>query len=208
MDALTSLKEMILNNPDLLKLELGHFLECVCPLFSDREYNIRETTMQLFKTLIDLPLLANRSILKPFYTLINVHLSLAMTHIVDNVQYSSLKLLDLLIANLPDLVRIHAYSIFQNFIDQISKAPLKGDRRVLKNDPFKLTSTQTWRQNVLNRLYKMLLIVSFDASVETNETSEAYSLNEREPEIINFDSIRHCYVTKERETTKPLSLQI
>lgn len=206
MDALTSLKEMILSNTDLLKLELGHFLENICPLFSDREYNIRETTMQLFKTLIDLPILANRSMLRPFYNLINVHLSLAMTHIVDNVQYSSLKLLDLLIAHLPELVRTHAYSIFQNFVDQISKAPLKGDRRVLKNDPFKLTSTQAWRQNVLSRLHKMLLIVSSDeaaaaANERTHETSS-------EPIIVNFDSVRHCYVTIESEPVKPLSLRI
>lgn len=204
MDALTSLKEMILGNTDLLKLELGHFLENICPLFSDREYNIRETTMQLFKTLIDMPMFANRSMLRPFYNLINVHLSLAMTHIVDNVQYSSLKLLDLLIAHLPELVRTHAYSIFQNFIDQISKAPLKGDRRVLKNDPFKLTSTQAWRQNVLNRLHKMLLIISSDPLThdQVDESSN------KESTVVHFDSVRQCLVTKEIEQAQPMSLRI
>ncbi len=145
-----------------------NLLENVCPLFTDREYKVREAAMHLFKTLILLPdFRSSKNILKPFFPLINVHLSCAMTHIMDNIQYSSLKLLDILIEHLPDLVRSHAYTIFENFIEQISKANLKGDKRTLKNDPYKLTSTQTWRHNVLNRLHRMLLIIS---SLSPNQT--------------------------------------
>lgn len=168
LDALNSLKEMLLANSELVKSEFINLLENVCPLFTDREYKVREAAMHLFKTLILLPhFRSSKNILKPFYPLINVHLSCAMTHIMDNIQYSSLKLLDILIEHLPDLVRSHAYTIFENFIEQISKANLKGDKRTLKNDPYKLTSTQTWRHNVLNRLHRMLLIIS---SLSPNQT--------------------------------------
>jgi len=98
-----------------------------------------------------------------------------MTHISENVQNDSLKLLDILIEHIPDLVRSHAYTIFQNFVDQISKASLKGDRRTLKNDPYKMTSTQTWRSKVLSRLFKMLQIVS---SVPVNTPRSITTTNE------------------------------
>ncbi len=82
-----------------------------------------------------------------------------MTHIVKSIQQSSLKFLDILIEHMPELIRVHSYDIFENFINQISKAALKGDKRTLKNEPYKMTSTQAWRSNVLISLYKMLKIV-------------------------------------------------
>ena len=68
-------------------------------------------------------LLTNNKInlLKPFYKLINAHLSCAMTHIDENIQYNSLILLDVFIQYLPNLICLHSYNIFENFIEQISK---------------------------------------------------------------------------------------
>ena len=207
LDAINSLKEMIVSNDDLIQLEFNNLLENVCPLFTDRDYKVREAAMQLFKTLILLPFFGNKSVLQPFYSLINVHLSCAMTHSVESVQYSSLKLLDILIENLPDLVRIHAYGIFDNFIAQISNTSLKGDKRQLKNDPYKLTSTQTWRHNVLSRLYKMLYIVStaFKAEKSANlngEHEHGDFFTKRPVEAskistlsIDFDAVRQCVIT-------------
>ena len=95
-------------------------LENLCPLFYDRDYKVREAVMLLFKTLIQLPYFnKNSSVLKPFYYLINVHLSCAMTNIIDSVQDSSLKVLDVLIENLPEFLQTHAYNIFENFIGLI-----------------------------------------------------------------------------------------
>ena len=203
---------MITSNNDLIQLEFANLLEHVCPLFTDRDYKIREASMHLFKTLILLPYFSNKSLLHPFYNLISVHLSCAMTHSVENVQHTSLKLLDILIENLPELVRNYAYGIFDNFIAQISNTNLKGDKRQLKNDPYKLTSTQTWRHNVLNRLYKMLFIVS--ASFRNNKKAASLT-NERANDensqfdffnskstgeasrttLIEFDRARHCLIT-------------
>lgn len=118
---------MITSNHDIIRMDLNNFLENICPLFSDRDYKVREACMQLFKTFILLPhILQKKNTLEPFYSLLNVHLSCSMTHISENVQYDSLKLLDILIEHMPDLVKINAYAIFGNFIDQISKATLRG----------------------------------------------------------------------------------
>jgi len=200
LDALNSLKEMLLANSELVKLEFINLLENVCPLFTDREYKVREAAMHLFKTLILLPhFRSSKNILKPFYPLINVHLSCAMTHIMDNIQHSSLKLLDILIEHLPDLVRSHAYTIFENFIEQISKANLKGDKRTLKNDPYKLTSTQTWRHNVLNRLHRMLLIIS---SLSPNQT-----LTQTSTETAAHHDLQNTHLeTSQKTSTKTISI--
>lgn len=200
LDALNSLKEMISNNDDLIRTEFSNLLENLCPLFADREYKVREATIVLFKTLILLPLFKdqNSNLLQPFYGLINVYLSCAMTHIVDTVQYSSLKLLDILIEHMPDLIRIHAYSIFENFIEQISKATLKGNKRTLKNDPYKMTSTQTWRHNVLNRLHKMLMIVN-------HLSNNDFSLLEQRSKPIQLGEFEKCYFSDQHQHLSKLN---
>lgn len=186
LDAIHSLKEMITNNQEIIRLDMNNFLENICPLFADRDYKVREACMQLFKTFILLPEMAKKSnSLEPFYSLLNVHLSCAMTHISENVQYDSLKLLDILIEHLPDLVRVNAYTIFENFVDQISKATLKSEKRVLKNDPYKMTSTQTWRSKVLSRLFKMLQIVSAVSEMKLNKASQMLVA---EANAFNFES--------------------
>ena len=161
LDALNSLREMVTQNEDLVRLEFSTLLENICPLFTDREYKIRENAINLFKTLILLPIFSNNQMLKPFFNLITVYLSCAMTHISDNIKYSSLKILDILCEKLPELVKLNAYTIFDNFVEQISKASVNNNsKRVLKNDPLKFSSTQSWRYNVLTRLHKFLTIIS------------------------------------------------
>lgn len=186
LDAIHSLKEMITSNNDLIRMDLNNFLENIFPLFSDRDYKVREACMQLFKTFILLPnIIQKKNTLEPFYSLLSVHLSCAMTHISENVQYDSLKLLDILIENMPDLIKINAYTIFENFINQISKATLRGDKRILKNDPYKMTSTQTWRSKVLSRLFKMLLIVSSVSDIKKKSLLSELEFNNFNYETTN-----------------------
>lgn len=161
MDALGKLKDEIgKNGGEILKNELSHIIENVCPLFSDKEYKVREASSEIFRSLVLHPLVTPTNSLEPFYHLISVHLCCAMTHIVEKIQYSSLKLLDILVEHKPDFIRKYAMSIFDNFVEQISKSDLKGTRRILRNDPFKFTSTHSWRKNVLSRLSRMLNIVA------------------------------------------------
>lgn len=222
LDAIHSLKEMITSNQDIIKLDLNNFLENICPLFADRDYKVREAGMQLFKTFILLPDSAQkRNSLEPFYSLLNVHLSCAMTHISETVQYDSLKLLDIMIDSMPELVRTNAYTIFENFIDQISKASLKGNKRTLKNDPYKMTSTQTWRSKVLNRLYKMLQIVSekSDKTGQANVSMNMFNFDDdkewrilpskAKSILVNIDQNRECsIITYPNEYNKIHSLKI
>ena len=120
----------------------------MCPLFIDREYKIRKQINEFIKLMINILLTNNKiNLLKPFYKLINAHLSCAMTHIDENIQYNSLILLDVFIQYLPNLICLHSYKIFENFIEQISKINTttqnganqnqQHQRRVLKNDPYK-----------------------------------------------------------------------
>jgi hypothetical protein len=195
---------MITQNDDLIKLEFSNLLDNLCPLFSDRDYKVRESVILLLKTLIKLPYFSqNPSVLKPFYHLINVHLSSAMTNMMDPIQDSSLKILDLLIENMPEFVHTHAYNIFENFINQISKNNLKGDRRTLKNEPYKLTSTQGWRHKVLARLYRMLTIVSDDGA--SKERSD--EVRDTETRVVEFDRFDQ-FVVNEIQVNQPKSLSL
>lgn len=185
---------MISTNQNIIQLDLNNFLENICPLFSDRDYKVREACMQLFKTFLQLPAMTRRRgcrcPLEPFYSLFNVHLSCAMTNVCENVQYDSLKLLDILVDQLPDLVRTNAYTIFENFINQISKASSRGEKRTLKNDPYKMTSTQTWRSKVLSRLFKMLQIISTTATSSLPATdSKTETAPEKKPLEWTTDSL-------------------
>ncbi len=216
LDAINSLKEMIIGNPDFIRLELSYLLESLCPVFSDREYKVREAAMQLFKTIILLSGLNQKkhNVLEPFYNLINVHLTFSMTHIVESIQQSSLKFLDILIEHMPELIRVHSYDIFENFINQISKAAVKGDKRTLKNEPYKMTSTQTWRCSVLSRLYKMLKIVlSSDSKnkkfLDTEDIGDWIKTNGCQTLEVTFDDIdRKCFITTYPNKTEQISLRI
>lgn len=194
---------MLQKNSDLfLNYELNHILESVCPLFIDREYKIRKQINEFIKLLLNI-LLKNEKLilLKPFYKLINAHLSCAMTHIDENIQYNSLIILDIFIQYLPNMIYLHSYNIFENFIEQISKVTSGSGgvnstttttttcRRVLKNDPYKLTSTQSWRSNVLARLYKILVIVARNTPIEVNES-------ETVGQLFKFNDLNECLFYK------------
>ena len=77
-----------------------------------------------------------------------------------------------------------SYYFCINYIS-ISKATLKSEKRVLKNDPYKMTSTQTWRSKVLSRLFKMLQIVSAVSEMKLNKASQMLVA---EANAFNFES--------------------
>lgn len=204
LDALGKLKdEMHKNGGDCLRYELSHIVENVCPLFSDKEYKIRETSGDLLRSLILHPFVAQCNALEPFYHLISVHLCCAMTHIVEKIQYSSLKLLDILVEHKPDFVRTYALALFDNFVEQISKSDLKGTRRILKNDPFKFTSTHTWRKNVLSRLSRMLNIVTAGRNTPTGSIIDDRA-SEQEVSVVasSEDGSRQSIVVFKSDTTR------
>jgi transcriptional regulator len=198
LEALNNLREEIASNVDFLKFELNSLLENLCPLFTDREYKVRESSIDLLKQLILNEYIQSNNSLQSFFHLINVHLSCAMTHIIEHIQYSSLKLLDILIENKPDFIQAYALKILQNFIDQISKASLKGNKRVLKNEPGKFSSTLNWRKNVLNRLNKMLTIVA------NRDLSNGDASGGQITVPVSFNESRQCVVVLEKDQSHNL----
>ena len=159
MNALINIKEICVNNSEFLLAEIGILLENLCPLFINRDYKIRETSILLFRTILSLPNIREKNIIMPFYDLIDIHLSCAMTHLIEKIKYSSLKILDILIENLPDFLLLKPYKIFDNFLDQISVESPSTKKRTLKNDPCRFTSTQNWRYSVLKRMHTMMNII-------------------------------------------------
>ncbi len=75
LDAIGSIKELLADNRELLRLEIFSLLEHMCPLFVDREYKVREASMQLFKSVVcsaELSSITSRHVLRPFYSLLGV----------------------------------------------------------------------------------------------------------------------------------------
>ena len=58
---------------------------------------------------------------------------------------------------------------------------------MLKNDPYKLTPTQSWRSNVLLRLYKILLIVS------NSTTGDSAENKGDDGQLIKFNELNECF---------------
>lgn len=206
LDAITSIRDMCQENKELVGVELSTLLEHVCLLFNDREHKIRKVAIQLLSFILHLDL--DRALFKPYFNLLNAHLSCSMTHIDENIQNSSLQILDLLIQYLPSLILNHYSQIFESFIEQISKlSTTKSNgktKRVLKNDPYKLTSTQAWRSNVLTRIYKLI-------SLLTNEyrPQVPHSMQKREENIqMNNDSQVKMVIFSETQQKESFKLQI
>jgi pre-rRNA-processing protein IPI1 len=184
LDAITSIRDMCQENKHLVLKELGPLLEHVCLLFNDRDHKIRKVAIQLLGFVLHSDL--DKVLFRPYYNLLNAHLSCSMTHIDENIQNSSLQILDLLIQYLPNLILSHYSQIFEAFIEQISKlSTIKSSsktKRVLKNDPYKLTSTQAWRSNVLSRIYKLISLLTNEyhpqTSQNTNKREEHIQIND------------------------------
>lgn len=163
--------------------------------------------MEMFRSLVLNPNVSRNNSLEPFFHQISVHLCCAMTHIVETIQDSSLKLLDILIDNKPDFIRAYVIKILENFIDQISKAGLKGKRRILKNDPHKFTSTHVWRKKVLNRLSKMLTIVVGGGGGSTTGGGSESGVESNE-KLVDFGGSRQCLVQQKIESQNPITLNL
>jgi hypothetical protein len=189
MDAITSIKVICYNDFEFVSRNVGNLLENLCPLFINRDYKIREAASLLFKTILTIPNIKDKNIFKPFYELIDIHLNCAMTHFIEKIKYSSLKLLDILIENLPDFLILKPYKIFDNFLDQISIESPSSKKLSLRNDPCRFTSTQNWRYNVLKRIYTMMNIIfqKTDDQVD-NSTQKTYCMDNSNIFITNRKS--------------------
>ena len=161
-EAVAGLRELFTEAPQVLHDNLAGILERVAGLCLDNEAVIRHAMHRLFKVIM--PHVSSSQIL-PFFPVLNAHLCCAMTHIDDDIQLDSLKLVDLCLEHYPELVTGVHSSLLPNFVEQISRisntsktgvdrlSGSSGSRSLLVNPGSKLSS-QKWRIQVLDRLHR------------------------------------------------------
>ncbi|OWF39361.1 testis-expressed protein 10-like [Mizuhopecten yessoensis] len=156
-DALTGMRELLTTYPDLVRSHLAVVLERAASMFSDKDAAVRQADIKLLKTI--LPRISERQI-SSFFPIISAHLCCSMSHIYDDIQADSLKILDLFLDNFPQLVIGSSNQLLPNFIEQISSSKTTGDKkRTLNVNPNRKTTSQKWRSTVLERLYRLLSAV-------------------------------------------------
>eukprot|EP00126_Sphaerothecum_destruens_P001283 Sdes_comp13847_c0_seq1m3312 len=115
-DTFLGLREIIETHPYLLQLHLGSILEHICLAKTDVEVSVRKELLKFIQFLVSS---IHDHQLKPFMSLIVVHITFAMTHIRDDVRLDSLFYLDIYLEAFPQLFVAYSGSLLPNFIDLI-----------------------------------------------------------------------------------------
>ncbi|XP_070565738.1 testis-expressed protein 10 homolog [Ptychodera flava] len=159
VESLSGLKDLFLRHPQLISTHLSSIIEHVSSVLMDKESDVRRSAIGLLNFV--LPHITGNQVM-PFFPILNSHLCCAMTHINEDIQLDSLKVLDLVLKFYPSLVTKHSRQLLPNFVDQISresggKASSAGETaRALTVNPSSKLSSQKWRRKVLQRLNQFL----------------------------------------------------
>ncbi|XP_046550863.1 testis-expressed protein 10 homolog [Haliotis rubra] len=168
-DGVTGLRELMTLHPHMITSQLATIIEKALPLIMDKDSNVRQACLKLFK-LIFTSTPAQQ--IEPFFPVLSAHLCCAMTHIYDDIQHDSLEVFDLLLDTYPLLIANNSGQLLQNFIEQISRQQnvTKGQKSNLSL-AVKLDSkysVQRWRSGILSRIYKLLLTLLMWRFTETS----------------------------------------
>ncbi|XP_067650622.1 testis-expressed protein 10 homolog [Haliotis asinina] len=157
-DGVMGLRELMTLHPHMMTSQLATIIEKALPLIMDKDSNVRQACLKLFK-LIFTSTPAQQ--IEPFFPVLSAHLCCAMTHIYDDIQHDSLEVFDLLLDTYPSLIAKNSGQLLQNFIEQISRQQnvTKGQKSNLSLavKPDSKYSVQRWRSGILSRMYKLLL---------------------------------------------------
>ncbi|XP_018428211.1 PREDICTED: testis-expressed sequence 10 protein, partial [Nanorana parkeri] len=159
--ALVGLREILSTHPSLLDTHISNIMSEVTAVFTDKDSMVRSATISVLQTLA--PMIFQEKI-SPFFPLISAHLSSAMTHIMPGIQEDSLKILDILLEEYPDLLIDRSSMLLNNFLELIShqknskelKNADKAPAWTLSVNPNRKVTSQKWRISVLGRLKKFL----------------------------------------------------
>lgn len=157
--ALVGLREILSAHPSLLDTHISSIMSEVTAVFTDKDPMVRSGTISVLQHLA--PMISQEKI-APFFPLISAHLSSAMTHIMPGIQEDSLKILDNLLEEYPDLLIDRSSMLLNNFLELIShqKKELKNADKApawtLSVNPNRKITSQKWRISVLGRLKKFL----------------------------------------------------
>jgi len=155
-DGLDGLKELV-TSPDGPALVLHHLSEIlvqIAPLTSDREPKIRSATGPILEAVLGH--VTARS-LEPLHGLLSAHLCRGLSHLDTSIQFECLSLLDSLVTVAPEFVASVHDQLLPNCLAQISG---NGARSGLSSAVSEKMTTLKWRTAVLERLNKILVVVS------------------------------------------------
>ncbi|XP_073486742.1 testis-expressed protein 10 [Aquarana catesbeiana] len=159
--ALVGLREILITHPSLIDTHISNIMSEVTAVFTDKDPMVRSATISVLQHLA--PMISQERI-APFFPLVSAHLSSAMTHIMLGIQEDSLKILDILLEEYPDLLIDRSSMLLNNFLELIShqqnSKEIKNTDKVpswtLSVNPNRKITSQKWRISVLGRLKKFL----------------------------------------------------
>ncbi|XP_022307369.2 testis-expressed protein 10 homolog isoform X3 [Crassostrea virginica] len=175
MDAVSGLRELVTTFPEILEKQLAQVMERVSQLMVDKESVIRSALIKLFQQITPL---VGVDKMRPFFPVVSAHVCCAMTHIYEDIQSDSLKILDIFLEYYPSLIMDRSSQIIPNFIEQISHQNLtkksSAGCRSLSIKPGGKIRAHTWRNQVLLRLSKLLstLVKSSELSGSKGKVEE------------------------------------
>lgn len=181
LEGLEGLNEIAKLYPELCQQNLSQLISTLFPLTSHIESRVRTASRSLIQSVLNK---VPSQHLTPLNSVINAHVCCGLSHIDTNIQLDSLKLLDVIIESSPDLVIECHQKLLPNCLDQVSlkvnknnissgnNAPSNSNNRTLnKNVSGKITALQ-WRTNVLQRVYKILSLISSKSNKSQNDSEE------------------------------------
>ena len=175
LEGIEGLNEIVKLYPELCQENLSQLISTLFPLTSHIESRVRTASRSLIQSVLNK---VPSQHLTPLNSVINAHVCCGLSHIDTNIQLDSLKLLDVIIESSPDLVIECHQRLLPNCLDQVSlkvnKNNITGDasnRTLNKNLSGKITALQ-WRTNVLQRVYKILSLISSKSNKSQNDSGE------------------------------------
>ncbi|KAM3823054.1 testis-expressed protein 10 isoform 3-T4 [Vipera latastei] len=167
--ALFGLKDLLSQYPFIMDAHLSNILSELAAVFTDKDSSVRKAVVCLLQFLA--PKIRAEHI-SPFFPLMSAHLSSAMTHISEEIQEDSLKILDIFLKEYPTLLRDRSSVLLNNFVELISHQQLSTQQKsrnkmswMISVNPNRRMMSQQWRVNVLVRLQKFLQILVEDSNV-------------------------------------------
>ena len=174
LDGLEGLKELVTAHRNIIDENLSLIVNRLVPFLTEREAKLRNVGIPLLESIVSQ---VNPSSLESLCPIISAHLCCGLSHIDDEIQLESIKVLDTLIQFQPAFILSHAHQILPNCLEQISNSDsnsissgstnnvsenrMKSNKSVakLRDNINANVSSLHWRFLVIERIYNMLLIL-------------------------------------------------
>ena len=174
LDGLEGLKELVVVHRNIIDENLSLIVNRLVPFLTEREDKLRHFGVPLLESILAQ---VNPSSLESLYPLISAHLCCGLSHINEDIQLESIRVLDSIIESQPEFIISHVHQILPNCMEQISITDSNsitpgslyknGEKRItdnkmgakLRNNINENVSSLHWRFLVIERIHKMLLIL-------------------------------------------------